>query len=248
MKKESASTEGHPELTGTVELLLTEYTADVNWNRPTSNQLDMQSPPETHSTQDLTIIKQKEISRATKGLPFEVLNSNVQLSCLFLEGIGIFSQVLGDKFETFLISTLYPVMSKLGDDNATVSRSAYGTLLQICQSCGYVSIDELIARNADYLVNAISLNFKYVFVNQQAPRVLRVMVQYSNGSILSIIDDTLMDIFAVIDTYPRDKLMYSLIKVLNVLVCSVNRWFPASRKTDDHQVEVSGSKEGLVSE
>ena len=37
-------------------------------------------------------------------------------------------------------------MVKLGDENAAISRSAYETLVNICQSCNYTSVDELIAR------------------------------------------------------------------------------------------------------
>ena len=127
------------------------------------------------------------------------------------------------------MQVLYPVMAKLGNGNAAVSRSAYSTLVVFCKSCGYASVDELIARNADYLVNSISLDFKYIFLNQQAPRVLRVMIQYSNADILSIIKDTLDEIFSVIDLYP-DDLMYQLMDVLNVLVHMINKWFPAPSK------------------
>ena len=220
------------ELDGSVELLLSEYTADCNLHRPTSSQSSVVSS-ERVNRQDLTITQQE---KPVRGLSFDVLNSNIQLACLLLEGIGILSQIPSHGLEPFLMTTIYPVMSKLGDENATVSRSAYGTLLQICQSCGHVSIAELISANADYLVNAISLNLKYVFVDGQAPRVLQVMIQYSNASILSIIEDTLMDVFAVIDFYP-EQLMHTLFKVLNVLICSVKQWFPVSGKRDGDQEE-----------
>lgn len=171
----------------------------------------------------------KKETKLPKALPFEALNSNVLLSCLLLEAIGVFSIVISSQFEQYLMKVLYPIMVKLGSDNATVSRSAYETLVKICQSCGYMSVDELIARNADYLVNSISLDFKYVFMNCQAPCVLRVMIQYSNSGILSIIEDTLMDIFSVIDLYP-EELLYLLMKVLNVLVLMIKKWFPAPVK------------------
>ena len=135
---------------------------------------------------------------------------------------------------------LFPIMVKLGDDNAAVSRSAYETLAHICRSCDYKSVDELIARNADYLVNAISLDMKYVFVNRRAPSVLKVMIQYSNCTILSIIEDTLMEIFFVIDLYP-DELLHLLINVLHTLVQKINKWFPPlaeEHRKEEGEVEV----------
>lgn len=205
-----------------VDLLIMEYISDANWNLITSN------PPASHkamSSNPQDFLSRKTETKQVKAVPFEVLNSNIQLSCLLLEAIGVFSKVSSSQFDCHLIKVLYPVMVKLGDENAAISCSAYETLVNICQCCNYASVDELIARNADYLVNSISLDFKYVFINHRAPCVLRVMIQYSNSGILSIIEDTLMDMFSVIDLYPNE-LMYLLIKVLNVLVQMIKKWFP----------------------
>ena len=218
------------EVQNVVELLITEYISDVNWNLVTSNRPVLHIPkPVSSDPKDFLSVKKE--TKSAKDLPFEVLNNNVQLSCLLLEAIGVFSTALASHFEQYLMQVLYPIMAKLGNDNAAVSCSAYETLVKICQSCSYVSVDELIARNADYLVNSISLDFKYVFMNCQAPCVLKVMIQYSNPGILSIIEDTLVDIFSVIDLYP-DELMYLLTKVLNVLVVMIKKWFPAPPKDE----------------
>ena len=219
-----------PEVQNVVELLIAEYISDVNWNLVTSNPPVLHVPkPVSSNPKDFLSVKKE--TKPAKALPFEVLNNNIQLSCLLLEAIGVFSTAITSHFEQYLMQVLYPIMAKLGNDNAAVSRSAYETLVKICQSCGYVSVDELIARNADYLVNSISLDFKYVFMNCQAPCVLKVMIQYSNPGILSIMEDTLMDIFSVIDLYP-DELMYLLMKVLNVLVLMIKKWFPAPVKDE----------------
>lgn len=220
----------HQGIQTTVELLITEFISDANWNLVTSNPPVMHSrKPVSSNPQDFLTVKKE--TKPQKVQPFKVLNSNVQLSCLLLEAIGVFSTVTSSHFEQYLMQVLYPIMAKLGNDNAIVSRSAYETLVKICQSCGYASVDDLIARNADYLVNSISLDFKYVFMNCQAPCVLKVMIQYSNPGILSIIEDTLMDIFSVIDLYP-DDLMYLLMKVLNVLVLMIKKWFLAPMKKE----------------
>ncbi|KAK3727050.1 hypothetical protein QZH41_012554, partial [Actinostola sp. cb2023] len=196
------------ELTCAVKLLLSAYTSEKTWNLPTSSSTSTDIKPS-----------------------YQNLNSNILLSCLLLEGIGVFAHSLGACFAPFLIETLYLVLSKLGDGNAAVSRSAYGTLVLISQNCGYLSVEDLITRNADYLVNSIALDLKYVFVNEQAPHVLKVMIQYSNQDILVIIEDTLNDIFNIMDLYP-DQLIHALIKVLYTLAFSLQEWFAAEQDAD----------------
>lgn len=205
------------ELMSTVKLLLSSYTSDKTWNLPTSiSQQDSSNP--TH--------------KLNQSISYKSLNSNILLTCLLLEGIGIFARSLGEHFNPLLIDTLYRVLAKLGDGNAAVSRSAYGTLVMISKSCGYSSVEDLITHNADYLVNSIALNLKYVFVNKQAPQVLRVMLQYSNKGILTIIEDTISDVFNVMDLYP-DQLIHSLVKVLHALVYALCKWFSGEDVLDE---------------
>ncbi|EDO32342.1 predicted protein, partial [Nematostella vectensis] len=206
-----------------VELLLSEYTSEKHWNLAISNAAFNANRTNTERGSMHQPISHTHLR--TTGLSFEELNSNILLECLILEGLGTFARILGKQFQDFLIDVLYLILEKLGSDNATISRAAYGTLILICQSIGSRSLEALIACNADYLVNSISLDFKYIFINGRAPRVLQVMIQYSNSDILSIIDDTLSDTFAVMDVYP-DEFMLSLVKVLHALVCALSRWFP----------------------
>ena len=73
-----------------VEILITEYISDVNWNLVTSN------PPLLHkptSSDPQDFLSGKKDAKPIKTLPFEVLNRNIQLNCLMLEAIGVFSKV-----------------------------------------------------------------------------------------------------------------------------------------------------------
>jgi len=197
------------ELMCAVKLLLASYTSANTWDLPTSiSQQDSSNP--SHKYNPI--------------ISYQSLNSNILLTCLLLEGIGIFACSLKEHFNPLLIDTLYLMLAKLGDSNAAVSRSAYGTLVMISKSCGYSSVEDLITHNADYLVNSIAMDLKYVFVNEQAPHVLRVMLQYSNKGILTIIEDTICDVFNIMDLYP-DQLIHSLMKVLHSLVYVLCQWF-----------------------
>lgn len=59
----------------------------------------------------------------------------------------------------------------------------------ICRSIG-----ELVQRNADYLVNAISLRLRHFCENKKSPLVLKVMLQYSSSDILPLIGDTIQEV------------------------------------------------------
>uniref|UniRef100_A0A6P8IMY9 TELO2-interacting protein 1 homolog isoform X2 n=1 Tax=Actinia tenebrosa TaxID=6105 RepID=A0A6P8IMY9_ACTTE len=218
-----------------VEILLSMYTSEKNWNLCTSNSIETAEYTGITPAKNNTLQVSRE-PRSIHALSYKTLNSNIFLTCLLLEGIGVFACALGPDFDIFLIETLYLVLSKLGDSNAAVSRSAYGTLVSICQSCGYSSVEELITQNADYLVNSIAKDLKYVFINQQSPRVLQVMLQYSSPEVLAIIEDTLNDIFTVLDLYP-DQIMISLVKVLNTLVCSLHKWFAGYKSKQQQAVK-----------
>ena len=173
------------ELKSVVQLLLSVYLSDDTWNTPTSNSSDNHTLHPAVPARDLLVIdSQPKRIQSNKGMSFETLNSNIHLSCLLLESVGILASSLGSQFESFLIQSIYPVMARLGNENAVVSRSAYGTLVLICQNCNYQSVEEFICRNSDYLVNAIAMNFKFVFMDAQAPKVLQVMIQYSNPGTL----------------------------------------------------------------
>lgn len=217
-----------------VKILLSTYTSEKNWNLRTSNLTESAEYTGITPAEDNTLQVSQEPS--IHALSYKSLHSNILLTCLVLQGIGVFARALRQDFNIYLIETLYLVLAKLGDSNAAVSRSAYGTLVLICQSCGYSSVEELITQNADYLVNSIASDLKYVFINQQSPRVLQVMLQYSGPDILAIIEDTLNDIFAVLDLYP-DQIMTSLVKVLNTLVFSLYKWFVGNKNKEQQPIE-----------
>ena len=56
------------------------------------------------------------------------------------------------------------------------------------------SIGELVQRNADYLVNAISLRLRHFCENKKSPLVLKVMLQYSSKDILPLINDAIQEV------------------------------------------------------
>lgn len=97
------------------------------------------------------------------------LNSNIWQLCIQLEGIACFAQALGHSFCPLLMTSLYPVLEKAGEETLVVSQAALSSMLVISKACGFRSLKELINDNSDYLLNDISLNLQRL---SQHPQVM----------------------------------------------------------------------------
>ena len=124
-----------------------------------------------------------------------------------------------------LLDVLYPLMEKLGNHNATVSQVAYWSLGTIAMCCKYKSIEELIARNVDYLINTISLNLRHLNLNPDTPAVLNAMLHYGDKHLVPFLEDTLDEVLNLID-YCDKHFLLSLVKILNSLTIAICKWFP----------------------
>ena len=190
----------------------------------------------------LTLLRTEEkidqLSYWEKGIPIEQINSNIQLICLMINSISVCSGIRN--FNVFLIKVMYPLLEKLGNENALIANSALSALSVISKNCegatkncSHVravhgnysgSIAELISSNADYLINSISMSFRHLTLLSSAPCVLSVMFSYSNSDILQLAADVIQDVFHCLDLY-QEEVAFSLMKVLKSLALAVQTWF-----------------------
>lgn len=89
--------------------------------------------------------------------------------CIQLEGVACFAQALGRSFRPLLMTSLYPVLEKAGEETLVISQTALSSMLVIAEACGFHSFKELINDNSDYLLNDISLNLQRL---SQYPQVM----------------------------------------------------------------------------
>ncbi|XP_040103268.1 TELO2-interacting protein 1 homolog [Oryx dammah] len=153
------------------------------------------------------------------------MNSNIWQICIQLEGIGHFAHALGKDFRLLLMSALYPVLEKAGDQTLLISQAAIGSMTDICQACGYDSFQHLINENSDYLVNGISLNLRHLSLHPHTPKVLEVMLQNSDASLLPLVADVVQDVLTTLDQF-YDKRAATFVSVLHALVAALVQWFP----------------------
>lgn len=163
---------------------------------------------------------------------------DVMLTCLFLEGVGMFAKVMGEDFEPMLADILCLLAEKVGSEISAVSSSAYLALVDVCEACCYMSLDELIQKNADYIVNSISLQLRQFPRYPRAPTILSVVIQFCETDILPLIWDSIMEILDTLDdNYSEQALL--LLPVLHQLTLAISRWFPMKTTQENPSGETS---------
>lgn len=205
--------------------IVEEYTSMNNWHLVTSLEseyvagLDKNQPRYQDFTEGFHSYSQ------FSTLTVHTMNSNIWQICIQLEGIGYFARVLNKGFCLLLMTTLYPVLEKVGAETLLISQMARGTLVDICQACDYESIHELINQNLDYLVNTISLNLRRLVQHPHTPGVISVMFSYSDASFLPLVDDVVQDVLLSLDLYHNEKAQL-IFTVLHSLLMALACWFP----------------------
>nr|XP_010959048.1 TELO2-interacting protein 1 homolog [Camelus bactrianus]XP_045376908.1 TELO2-interacting protein 1 homolog [Camelus bactrianus] len=174
------------------------------------------------------------------------MNSNIWQICIQLEGVGHFARALGTDFRLLLMSALYPVLEKAGDQTLLISQAATGAMMDICHACGYESLQHLINQNSDYLVNGISLNLRHLSLHPHTPKVLEVMLQNSDASLLPLVADVVQDVLATLDQF-YDKRATSFVSVLHALLVALAQWFPDADNLGQLQEQSVGEKESHLS-
>ncbi|XP_078092533.1 TELO2-interacting protein 1 homolog [Mustelus asterias] len=215
------------DLTGTVTSIIEEYTSTANWHLVTSIELEHETglSPNQPNIQDFTRGSHSSYLYSSQSLTVHTMNSNIWQICIQLEGIGYFAHVLNKEARLLLMISLYPVIEKVGAETLLVSQMATRTLVDLCQACGYDSLQELINQNSDYLVNTISLNLRSLTQHPHTPHVISVMFSYSDASLLPLVDDMVPDVLLSLDHYYNEKAQL-IFAVLHSLMSALARWFP----------------------
>ncbi|XP_039869855.1 TELO2-interacting protein 1 homolog [Simochromis diagramma] len=166
-------------------------------------------------------------SSSTSASTIHQLNSNIWQLCIQLEGIACCAQALGRDFRPLLMTSLYPVLEKAGEETLLVSQAGLSSMWDISKACGYASLKELINENSDYPLNDISLNLQRISQHPQAPRVLTVMLTHSDCSLLPLVGDIVQDVLTALDlSYERTAALFC--SVLHALMKALARWFPST--------------------
>ncbi|KAK6471764.1 TELO2-interacting protein 1-like protein [Huso huso] len=209
-----------------------EYTSLVNWHLVTTSVESEQGDSTAFSQSRLlsiTMSANTDYLKSSAGLnpTIGLMNSNIWQICIQLEGIGCFALALGPQFRLLLITALYPVLEKAGDETLLISQAALGAMRDICKGCGYNSLKDLINQNSDYLVNDISLNLQRLSQHPHTPRVLSVMISNSDASLLPLVVDIIQDVLMALDHCYDERAPVFCVVLHSLIGAFAVRWFPA---------------------
>ncbi|KAM4842704.1 LOW QUALITY PROTEIN: TELO2-interacting protein 1 homolog [Thomomys bottae] len=229
------------ELREIVTSILEEYTSQENWYLVTCIEAEEEEELTMRQSGLQAIASAAHTCQVTSFPAFSKpsptvcsMNSSIWQICIQLEGIGQFAYALGKDFHLLLMSALYPVLEKAGDQTLLIRQVATSTMVNICHACGYSSLQQLINQNSDYLVNGISLNLRHLALHPHTPKVLEVMLRNSDASLLPLVADVVQDILASLDQF-YDKRAASFVSVLHALLAALAQWFPDTSCTGQLQ-------------
>lgn len=142
-----------------------------------------------------------------------------KLQALSLEAVALQARHQKSGFRPELVDALYPILERLGSNNAVLQQHAITCLNIVSQACEYPNSASLIIDNADYLVNAVALKLNTFDVSPQASQVLVMMVRLCGPSLIPYLDDLVESIFSILACYHGyPKLVESLFSVLDAIV------------------------------
>ncbi|KJE94570.1 hypothetical protein CAOG_005199 [Capsaspora owczarzaki ATCC 30864] len=122
------------------------------------------------------------------------------LSALLLEGVAMIATGCGLAFKgEMLMAAVFPMVERLAHPIAVVSATSEYSLRVVSLACGYRSTQHMISANADYLINSVVLNLRYLQLHPATPVVLSTMLRYCDASILELLRDSLAEVLDAID-------------------------------------------------
>lgn len=142
-----------------------------------------------------------------------------RLQALALETVAIQARNQKYDFRPELVDVLYPILERLGSNNAALQQHAMTCLNIVSNSCDYPDSASLIVDNADYLTNAVALKLNTFDISPEAPQVLVMMIRLCGSALIPYLDDLAESVFSILACYHGyPKLVESLFSVLNAIV------------------------------
>ena len=142
-----------------------------------------------------------------------------KVQALALETVALQARSQKVDFRPELVDALYPVLERLGSNNAVLQQHAITCLNIVSTACNYPNSATMIVDNADYLVNAVGLKLNTFDISPQTPLVLVMMVRLCGSALIPYLDDLVDSVFSILACYHGyPKLVESLFSVLNAIV------------------------------
>ena len=142
-----------------------------------------------------------------------------KVQALALETLALQARTQKEDFRPELVDALYPILERLGSNNAALQQHAMTCLNIVSTTCNYPNSAALVIENADYLVNAVGLKLNTFDISPQVPQVLVMVVRLCGAALIPYLDDSVESLFSILACYHGyPKLVDSIFSVLVAIV------------------------------
>ena len=142
-----------------------------------------------------------------------------KVEALALETLALQARTQKEDFRPELVDALYPILERLGSNNAALQQHAMTCLNIVSATCNYPNSAALVIDNADYLVNAVGLKLNTFDISPQVPQVLVMVVRLCGSALIPYLDDSVESLFSILACYHGyPKLVDSVFSVLVAIV------------------------------
>lgn len=126
-------------------------------------------------------------------------NTAVSIS---LDTIAAASLFLKNDFEPELIDYLYPVIESLSSPSGMIVTHAQNATIQVARNVyNDTSIENLIIKNSDYLLDSLNLKLVNIAVTPDTIKVLIVLIKIAGVELIEKLGDVINSSFVLLDMY-----------------------------------------------
>ncbi|CAL9124402.1 unnamed protein product [Musa textilis] len=171
--------------------ILHEYLSPEVWDIP----LDQNAPMLEHEIE--------------LDLPLHFFLDTIMLQQVILDGIGVFSIVLGKDFISsgFLHSSLYLLLRNLICSNSEIRVASDAVLRVLSVSSGHATVGQLVVANADYIIDSLCYQLRHLDVNPHVPDVLAAILSYVGTArdILPLLEEPMRAVSSELEVLGRHQ-------------------------------------------
>ncbi|XP_059058577.1 TELO2-interacting protein 1 homolog [Achroia grisella] len=175
---------------------------------------------------DISYQSRRERRPAGGCLSLATAQTNMALSCLLTEGVGVIARRLMDQYQPYMLKTLCLILERVGSKYEVLHQAGLIAINDIAFACGHATVAELIQCNADYFTNQVTSRLKKAWNSQSALQILSVVMKYSDVSmsdcLYSIVEDVLVQ---SCDKYYENNL-YDYLQVFLTFMECIRKWYP----------------------
>ncbi|CAL9761519.1 unnamed protein product [Musa acuminata subsp. burmannicoides] len=142
-------------------------------------------------------------------LPLHFFLDTVMLQQVILDGIGIFSIVLGKDFISsgFLHSSLYLLLRNLICSNSEIRIASDAVLRVLSVLSGHATVGHLVVANADYIIDSLCYQLRHLDINPHVPDVLAAILSYVGTArdILPLLEEPMRAVSSELEVLGRHQ-------------------------------------------